>query len=45
VPRFAMASRDRYFMVIESKDPKFDLDATRRFLSELNASEVYDVER
>jgi hypothetical protein len=45
VPRFAMASRDRYFMVIEARDPKFDLDATRRFLSDLNASEVSEVAR
>jgi hypothetical protein len=45
VPRFALASRDRYFLVIESRDPKFDREATRRFLLDLNASEVSDVER
>ena len=44
VPRFALASRDRYFLVIEARDPKFDTDATRRFLAGLNASEVSDVE-
>ena len=44
VPRFALASRDRYFLVIEARDPKFDPDATRRFLAGLNASEVSDVE-
>jgi hypothetical protein len=43
VPRFALASRDRYFLVIESCDPKFDHEATRRFLLDLNASEVTDV--
>jgi len=43
VPRFALASRDRYFLVIEASDPKFDHDATRRFLLDLNASEVTDV--
>jgi len=44
VPRFALASRDRFFLVIEARDPKFDADATRRFLAGLNASEVSDVE-
>ena len=43
VPRFALASRDRYFLVIESRDPKFDREATRRFLLDLNATEVSDV--
>jgi hypothetical protein len=43
VPRFALASRDRYFLVIEARDPKFEHEATRRFLLELNASEVTDV--
>jgi hypothetical protein len=44
VPRFALASRDRYFLVIEAVDPKFDSDATRRFLAGLNASEVSEVD-
>jgi hypothetical protein len=44
VPRFALASRDRYFLVIEARDPKFDSDATRRFLAGLNASEVSEVD-
>ena len=43
VPRFALASRDRYFLVIESRDPKFDHDETRKFLLDLHASEVSDV--
>ncbi len=43
VPRFAMASRDRYFLVIEARDPKFDRDETRRFLLDLHPSEVTDV--
>jgi hypothetical protein len=43
VPRFALASRDRYFLVIEARDPKFNLEETRRFLQDLHASEVSEV--
>jgi hypothetical protein len=44
VPRFAEASRDRYFLVIEAEDPKFDREATRRQLADLNPFEVSEVE-
>jgi len=43
VPRFALASRNRFFLCIESKDPKFELEATRRFLETLNPREVTTV--
>lgn len=43
-PRFALASRDRFFLCIESKDPKFDLDRTRRFLETLRAHDIAEVE-
>ena len=43
VPRFALASRNRFFLCIESKDPKFDLEATRHFLETLNPREVTTV--
>lgn len=41
--RFALASRDRYFLCIEAKDPKFDPAGTRAFLQSLHPSEVSDV--
>ena len=44
-PRFVMASRDRFFLCIESGDPRFDKTETRRFLESLGAREVNDVER
>jgi Protein of unknown function (DUF3341) len=43
VPRFALASRNRFFLCIESKDAKFDVEATRRFLDTLNPREVTTV--
>lgn len=43
-PNFALASRDRFFLCIESKDPKFDHDETWSFLTRLGARVVMDVE-
>ena len=43
VPRFALASRNRFFLCIESRDPKFDVEATRRFLETLEPREVTTV--
>jgi hypothetical protein len=40
VSRFALASRNRFFLCIESRDAKFDLEATRHFLQSLNPREV-----
>ena len=42
--RFALASRDRFFLVIEARDPKFDHDRAESFLKSLNPKEVVDVE-
>ena len=44
VPGFALASRDRFFLAIESRDPKFDAETTRAFLRTLGAKEVSDVD-
>jgi hypothetical protein len=43
-PRFAFASRDRFFLCIESRDPKFDESALRKFFETLGAKEVTAVE-
>ena len=43
-PNFALATRDSFFLVIESKDPKFDRDEAMRFLKSLEARDVCDVE-
>jgi hypothetical protein len=43
-PRFALASRDRFFLCIEAKDPKFDHDETWAFLTKLGPGVVMDVE-
>jgi len=43
-PNFALASRDRFFLLIESLDPKFDHDETANFLKSLGPREVTDVE-
>jgi Alternative complex III, ActD subunit len=44
VESFARASRDRFFLIVESEDPKFDRQATAEFLKGLNATEVSEVE-
>ena len=43
VPEFARASKDRFFLVIESKDPMFDARATREFLLTLNPKTLSEV--
>jgi hypothetical protein len=43
VPRFAFATRDRFFLCIEATDPQFDRVETSRFLESLGGHEVAEV--
>lgn len=43
VERFHLASRDRFFLCIESDDPMFDLEKTRAFLEGLDPVSVAEV--
>jgi hypothetical protein len=40
VARFALASRNRFFLCIEARDKRFELEETRRFLETLEPREV-----
>jgi hypothetical protein len=42
-PRFEMASRNHFFLVLEASDPKFDSKASLELFNTLKASEVTEV--
>jgi len=44
VPRFALSTRNRFFLCIEAIDPLFDREHTRRFLERLVPRQVSEVE-
>jgi hypothetical protein len=44
VPRFALASRNLFFLCIESTDPHFDSERTRQFLQGLGPRQIHEVE-
>jgi len=44
VPRFALSSRDRFFLCIKANDPLFDRVNTRRFLERLGPQHVAEVD-
>jgi len=43
VERFATASTDRFFLLIEARDPKFKLEETARFFQDVSAHHVTEV--
>ncbi len=44
VPRFSVASDDRFFLTIESTDPKFELAGVKSFFQTLQPSGIFEVE-
>ncbi len=44
VERFALASRDRFFLCIEASDPQFERERTLEFLRTLNPRSIHEVE-
>ena len=44
VPRFARATRGRFFLCIKARDKKFDMGSARKFLESLKPFGVYEVE-
>ena len=44
VERFALASSDRFFLVVKARDKKFDIEGTRKFLEDLGAHGVFEVD-
>jgi hypothetical protein len=43
VPRFALASKDRFFLIVFSSDPKYDPAGTRGFLQGLQPRSISEV--
>lgn len=41
--RFRRATQDRFFIVVEARDPKFQLDKTREFLASLGGNVVEEI--
>ena len=43
VPEFKLASRDKFFLCVEARDLKFDLEGVRQFLAGLGPREMWEV--
>lgn len=44
VPSFELASRSHFFLVIETQDPRFDREETRRFLESLGPNSISEID-
>ncbi|MDQ3633423.1 MAG: DUF3341 domain-containing protein [Acidobacteriota bacterium] len=44
VPRFNLATREKFFLLIKADDPKFNYEETKSFMESLNPQEVFDVD-
>ena len=44
VPRFGLVTREKFFLLIESKDPNYNYEETKAFMETLNPQEVFDVD-
>ena len=44
VPRFSLATREKFFLLIQSEDPQFDYEDTKEFMESLSPQEVFDVD-
>ena len=44
VPRFNLATREKFFLLIKADDPKFNYEETKEFMESLNPQEVFDVD-
>lgn len=44
VPRFNLATREKFFLLVQTEDPKFDYEETKEFMESLNPQEVFDVD-
>jgi len=43
VPRFALATKDRFFLIVFASDPKYEAASARRFLEGLNPRGISEV--
>ena len=44
VPRFTLVTREKFFLLIESDDPNFEYEETKKFIESLDPQEVFDVD-